>query len=114
MIRLRRNLPLYFSFGFLLLCSIGLRANIRLPHFFSDNMVLQQKTDVAIWGWAQANITVQVTGSWNKKKYTVKSDAQGKWKLKISTPAAGGPFEITISDGNPVTLHNVLAGEVWL
>jgi len=115
MIRLRRTLPLSFFLSFLLLlCSIDLHANIKLPYFFSDNMVLQQKTDAAIWGWAKANTTVQVTGSWNKKKYTVKSDAQGKWKLKIGTPAAGGPFEITVSDGNPVTLHNVLVGEVWL
>ena len=62
-------------------------------------MVLQQQTDAAIWGWANANSTVQVTSSWNKKKYTVKADASGKWKVKISTPVAGGPYEITISDG---------------
>jgi sialate O-acetylesterase len=88
-------------------------AAVRLPSFFSDNMVLQQQTDAAIWGWANANSTVQVISSWNKKKYTVKADASGKWKAKISTPAAGGPYEITISDGSPVTLHNVLIGEVW-
>jgi len=88
-------------------------AKIVLPSFFSDNMVLQQKTDAAIWGWATPNNTVQLTSSWDKKKYTVRSDAAGKWKLKISTPGAGGPYEITISDGEAVTLKNVLIGEVW-
>ncbi len=69
-------------------------AKIMLPSFFSDNMVLQQKTEAAIWGWAKANSTVQLTSSWNKKKYIVQSDQAGKWKLKISTPAGGGPYEI--------------------
>ena len=88
-------------------------AKIILPSFFSDNMVLQQKTEAAIWGWAKVNSTVQLTPSWNKKKYTVQSDHAGKWKLKISTPAAGGPYEITISDGEAITIHNILIGEVW-
>ena len=88
-------------------------AKIILPSFFSDNMVLQQKTEAAIWGWAKANTTVQLTSSWNKKKYTVQSDHAGKWKLKISTPAGGGPYEITISDGEAITIHNILIGEVW-
>jgi sialate O-acetylesterase len=115
MIRFRNSLLLNFSLGFvLILGSVELSANITLPYFFSDNMVIQQKTDAAIWGWAKPNSSVQVTGSWNKKRYTVKSDAEGKWKLKIATPAAGGPYEITISDGNPLTLHNVLVGEVWM
>ncbi len=88
-------------------------ASINLPSFFSDNMVLQQQTDAAIWGWANANSSVQLTSSWNKKKYTIKADASGKWKVKISTPVAGGPYEITISDGQAITLHNILIGEVW-
>lgn len=88
-------------------------AKIFLPSFFSDNMVLQQHTDAAIWGWAKPNSPVQLTLSWDKKKYTVRSDAAGKWKLKISTPVAGGPYEITISDGEAITIKNILIGEVW-
>lgn len=96
------------------LLSPSLQANITLPSFFSDGMVLQQQTDAAIWGWAKANSTVQVTPSWNKKKYTTTAGSDGKWKLKVATPAAGGPYEITISDGSPVTIKNILIGEVWL
>ena len=29
----------------------------------------------------------------------VKSDAEGKWFARIETPQAGGPYEITVSDG---------------
>ena len=90
-----------------------LHAKVRLPSFFSDNMVLQQKTEAAIWGWAKPNSSVQLISSWNKKKYIAKSDANGKWKLKIKTIEAGGPYEITISDGEVVTIRNILLGEVW-
>ena len=89
-------------------------ATIKLPAIFSDNMVLQQQTNAAIWGWSNAGSVVHVTTSWNKKKYLVRTNSEGKWDLKVSTPQAGGPYTITISDGQPVTIKNVLIGEVWL
>jgi sialate O-acetylesterase len=98
----------------LLICPFFATATITLPSFFSDNMVLQQKTEAAIWGWATPGSNVSVTTSWNKKKYTVASDQSGKWKLKVSTPEAGGPYQLTISDGKPLVLQNILIGEVWL
>ncbi|HSC55091.1 MAG TPA: sialate O-acetylesterase [Phnomibacter sp.] len=89
-------------------------AAIKLPYFFSDNMVLQQQSNAAIWGWASANSQVQITTSWNKAKVTTRADAEGKWKTTVATPTAGGPYTITISDGAAITLKNVLIGEVWL
>jgi sialate O-acetylesterase len=89
-------------------------SQLTLPPFFSDNMVLQQQADVAIWGKAKPGSKVQVTTSWNKKSYSVSADASGKWKTKVSTPAAGGPYEVKISNGSSIVLHNVLIGEVWL
>jgi len=61
-------IPLAF---FLLIAPNLLNAKVTLPSFFSDNMVLQQKTEAAIWGWAKPSGTVQLTSSWNKKKYAV-------------------------------------------
>jgi len=111
---MKRFASLFIPFAFsLLITPKQLNAKVTLPSFFSDNMVLQQKTEVAIWGWAKPNATVQLTSSWNKKKYSVQSDQSGKWKLKITTPEAGGPYEIMISDGEAITLHNILIGEVW-
>jgi sialate O-acetylesterase len=102
-----------FSALFLLVTSL-LHATVLLPPFFASNMVLQQQSNVAIWGEAKAGATVTVITSWNGKKYSAVASTGGDWKLKIATPAAGGPFEITISDGTPVKLTNVLIGEVWL
>jgi sialate O-acetylesterase len=98
----------------LLICNLNFSsAEVKPASIFTDHMVLQQQSDVAIWGWANNNSLVTLTSSWNKKKYTVKADETGKWKLKIATPKAGGPYEITISDGKVITLKDILIGEVW-
>ena len=90
-------------------------AAIKLPALFCDNMVLQQQSDVNIWGTADAGKTVTITASWDKKaKFSAKAGDDGKWKIAVKTPQAGGPYSVTISDGKSVTLNNVLVGEVWL
>ena len=98
----------------LLSCSQWAKAEVKLPALFADNMVLQQQSDAAIWGTALANNTVEVTTSWDNKTYSTKTDSTGKWKLKVHTPVAGGPYDITITDGTPFKLSDVLIGEVWV
>jgi len=94
--------------------SSTLYGEVKLPAIFGDNMVLQQQTQVAIWGTATKNATVKVITSWNKKTYSTKVAGDGKWKLKVATPSAGGPFNVTISDGKSLKLNNVMIGEVWV
>jgi sialate O-acetylesterase len=98
----------------LLALSAQISAKVKLEPLFSDNMVLQQKSEVKIWGDASANKMVKITTSWNKKTYDVTSDGNGHWMTSVSTPKAGGPYSVTISDGEPVVLKNVLIGEVWV
>ncbi len=112
---MKRNFTLLTLISFFIVTiSTSLFAEVKLPAIFGDNMVLQQQTDAAIWGEASSNKTVKVTTSWNKKSYSTKADAAGNWKVKVRTPAAGGPFSITISDGKTLQLKNVLIGEVWI
>lgn len=85
----------------------------KLPAFFSDSMVLQQQTEAAIWGTDNAKTKIVVTGSWGKTSNVV-TDENGKWKLKLSTPSAGGPYTIVIKGSQKITFNNVLVGEVWL
>ncbi|MDE6291818.1 MAG: sialate O-acetylesterase, partial [Muribaculaceae bacterium] len=81
----------------------------------TDNMVLQQNGKARIYGTADPNKTVTVTPSWSNTPYQTKSDSKGRWRISIDTPTGGyTPYSITISDGTPVTLSNVLIGEVWL
>lgn len=89
-------------------------AEIKLPAVFGNHMVLQQQTNAAIWGTASPNKTVEIFTSWNNKIYATKSNNKGQWKLKVQTPKAGGPFNMTISDGEILELNNVLIGEVWV
>ncbi|TFH50396.1 MAG: sialate O-acetylesterase [Bacteroidia bacterium] len=91
-----------------------LNAEITLPSIFGDNMVLQQKSEAPVWGMAKPGSTVKITTSWNNRAYTTRSGSDGGWRIKVSTPQAGGPYKIVISDGKPLTLSNVLIGEVWI
>lgn len=87
---------------------------LEIPSVFGNNMVLQQNAEVAIWGWGKPNNKITVSTSWNNKKYEAIVDKSGNWKLNISTPSAGGPYEITISEEIRIVLSDVLIGEVWL
>ncbi|RZL67944.1 MAG: sialate O-acetylesterase [Pedobacter sp.] len=89
-------------------------AKISLPNIFGDNMVLQQKSSVALWGMSKKSGQVLITTSWDRKNYQAKANADGKWKLNVNTPTAGGPFEISFSDGEKLILKNILIGEVWV
>jgi sialate O-acetylesterase len=89
-------------------------SEVKLPSIFTDNLVLQQQDKVNLWGWAQAGKTVSITTSWNRVTYKAKSDASGRWKIQVETPAAGGPYDITFSDGAAKKLTNILIGEVWI
>jgi sialate O-acetylesterase len=46
--------------------------SMSLASLFQDNMVLQQKSDVAIWGWAVPGENIKVIGSWQKESMTVR------------------------------------------
>lgn len=88
---------------------------IILPGIFSDNMVLQQNSDVAIWGWGNASEVVKIVGSWNPSDtVSVKADNAARWQAKIKTTKAGGPYSLTILGSSRVVLENVMLGEVWL
>jgi len=90
-------------------------AKVELHSLFTDNMVLQQQSDVPIWGKAAADRKITVTTSWDNVSYTTLSDSQGRWEVKMKTPKAlGQPYTITVSDGEAIRLENVLIGEVWV
>ena len=91
------------------------QGDISLPKIFSDHMVLQQKSNVKIWGTAEPK--QELTVKFDKEQKSVVADATGKWLTSISTPAAGGPYELEIAAvaGEPkVVFTDVMVGEVWL
>jgi len=77
-------------------------------------MVLQQDTDVGIWGWAEGDEQITIAGDWLPDPVVLNADSDGHWKVAIPTTHAGGPHTLTISAGNSITLTDVLFGEVWV
>ena len=99
---------------FLFIAQFSIAQELKVPAIFSDNMVLQQKYSAPVWGWDKPGQAVQVTGSWNNRTNSAVTDKSGKWMLKLSTPAAGGPYTLTIKGEKTVTFQNVMIGEVWV
>lgn len=89
-------------------------AKVELPDILSDNMVLQQKTIINLWGKSAPNKEIKVIVPWLKDGVTAMSDKQGKWIVKLQTPEAGGPYNIIFDDGEKTVINDVMIGEVWL
>lgn len=104
----------YLPFAVFLFSAVVLKANIRLPNVINNNMVLQQLSTVKLWGWAAPNEKVYVNTSWNNKLDSVITTRDANWMLTVQTPAAGGPYTITLTGENMIVLNNVLIGEVWV
>lgn len=88
-------------------------AQTQMPGFFSNNMVLQQKEEVSIWGQDLPSTTITLSGSWGEK-VTTQSGESGKWKAQLTTPEAGGPYTLEVTGSRKIILSNVMIGEVWL
>jgi sialate O-acetylesterase len=89
-------------------------AQLSLPAIFSDNMVLQQNSNAAIWGKATPGTEVTVTGNWGATASATAAE-DSTWLLNLPTTEAGGPYVLTVSaHKSSIAINNVLLGEVWL
>jgi sialate O-acetylesterase len=105
-----------FSLAFVLLLALTVKqaaAEIRLPAFFSDHMVLQSKSKTEIWGTSTRNRTLTIHVGEVQVQTT--SDAAGHWRAHLpAMPASGKPKTLTLSGDGTATISDVLVGEVWL
>jgi sialate O-acetylesterase len=83
-----------------------------LHPLFTDNMVLQRDLADPVWGWATPGqkVTVSVNGA----SALATAGPDGKWLARLEPMAAGGPYTLTVSGPQTVTLENVLVGDVWV
>lgn len=105
------------SLASLILITATGSSKVKVPHLFTDNMVIQADTVAQLWGTATPNSEVNVLGSWGVET-GVKVDKNGNWKAGISTPKPSyNPVSIIIKDlkdMDSITINNVLPGEVWI
>lgn len=89
--------------------------DLKLPSIFSDNMILQQDSNVSIWGWSKSKATVLITLSWKEKTLITESNENGEWIVSFKTPKSGKSHKINVkSDDQRVVISNILMGEVWV
>ncbi|MGO1596060.1 MAG: sialate O-acetylesterase [Sphingobacterium sp.] len=90
-------------------------AQLRLPNFFSDHMVLQRETPINFWGWGDAGSTIELTGTWFSDTISAKVDGNGHWKVVLPEGTAGGPYQLQINaDQKSIVLDDLLLGDVFL
>jgi len=109
-----------FLFSIAMLCSLfaypqpAIKKQLKVSSLFADHMVLQQRDNVNFWGGSTPGQKLMVSASWGKQASTI-ADANGKWKVKLATPKAGGPYQISIKTAESnININDVLIGEVWL
>src|SRR5580704_10753666 len=88
------------------------RADVKPSALFSDHMVLQSGMPVPIWGTADPG--EKVTVQFIKQKKSITAGPDGKWLIRLAKLKPGGPFQMTISGKNSITVKDILVGEVWL
>lgn len=108
-----RKIKVFILFAIMSTICLG-QENFRLPAIISDNMVLQQNSEVPIWGFGNPNEIITISPEWtDETSVTVKNDST--WSVNLRTPSAGGPYTINIIGKNQrIELENILIGEVWL
>ena len=100
------------SLSLLLMAPFVANADVRLPKVFGSHMVLQRDQSIPVWGWAEAEEEVTVTLGDKSAKDT--ADEDGKWRVRLPTMEAGGPYELKVAGKNEVKFEDVLIGEVWV
>jgi len=102
----------------LVFCFLSLKAEISLPNIIGSNMVIQQNTNVRLWGGASKNAFVEISVSWSSEKVKVKADKNGQFSAEIKTGKyTFSPQTITfkdLKDNTELMLTDILIGEVWL
>lgn len=105
----------FFSIAItLLLATLSANAQLRLPRFFGDGMVLQRGTKNPVWGWAAPGASVTVT--LNCKTVKTTADNNGEWKVYTASQKANGEgTQLIVKSGTEeVTIKDILIGDVFL
>lgn len=114
--------PNNFLFLVVLICflvSIQAQTNttdkLSINKLFSDQMILQQNSNITLWGKSAPYEKIFINTSWGSNQNTTTSEF-GEWEVNIKTLGASyKQHQITVYGMNQeIKINNVLIGEVWL
>lgn len=105
----------YYSYLLLIIFLVQAKfslAEVKLPTFFSNNMVIQRNVEFNVWGYADAAEKVYV--EFNNENRTTIADENGYWNVQFSPmKTQDTPLKMIIMGKNLITLTNILIGDVW-
>ena len=103
-----------FLFSLSLLFAPPLLAQVSMPAFFSNGMVLQQETTAKLWGWAEPGTVATV--NFQSKSVTGTTSESGEWVVEFQgLKASQQGANLTIKVGSDTkTIKDVVVGEVWI
>ena len=105
-----------FAFLILLSTAISAQQNFQLPSIISNHAVMQQQSEVKLWGWGPINSKVSIVCGWNKlDTITTKIKTDFTWQVTVKTPKAGESYSIEfLCDKAKLKIDDIIMGEVWL
>ncbi len=103
----------FFAVCLLTVSTSSVQGDVKLPTIIDSHMVLQQEQPISIWGWADEGEEVSV--SLAGKSATAKTNADGKWLVRLpALKASSKPLTLTVEGKNTIQLEDILVGEVWI
>jgi sialate O-acetylesterase len=107
-----KTLIKYTSLFVLLIVVTTSFSQVRLPRLISNGMVLQRDVPIKIWGWAANNETISI--DFINVNYQVQANSTGNWELQLPILSTGGPYSMTLTASNSITINDILIGDVWI
>jgi sialate O-acetylesterase len=95
----------------LIILSICVKGNVRLPVLVSDGMVLQRDSKINIWGWGSPGEKIRIR--FNNKTFSTVTDPNGNWIIALPPMKAGGPYSMEVKGKNIILIKDILLGDVW-
>lgn len=87
-------------------------AAVRLPGFYTDNMLFQRGQPIVLRGWADAGEVINVSDG--RMPLAVTADGLGRWRAELPARDATESLTLRISGRTQtLELRNVAVGELW-
>ena len=86
---------------------------MRISPIYSDGMIIERNRENIVEAVSKPGAEIEVI--FDGESFAAKAGDDGKWSVKLSARPAGGPFTMTINDGEEVlTVSDIYVGDVIL
>jgi len=90
---------------------LGASAEVAVSSILSSHMVLQRNQPIVIKGTCTTEKMVKVSFDGNTRNVI---SQKGKWSVTFPAMEAGGPYQVSITGDNAISIEDVYIGDVYL